>query len=95
MSFEEFTNSLAADQPPTGLPPALEALWHERRGNWERAHELAQADAGRDGDWVHAYLHRREGDLTNAGYWYARAGQPISTSPLDDEWAAVARALAT
>ena len=55
--------------------PALLALWREARGDWAAAHELAQKAAGRDGDWVHAYLHRAEGDELNAGYWYARAGR--------------------
>ena len=73
MSFEDFAK---AATPPTGAGPALQALWHEMRGDWDRAHELAQQDAGRFGDWVLAYLLRREGDVMNAGFWYSRAGKP-------------------
>jgi hypothetical protein len=86
---------LVAEQPspPAGLTPALEALWHERRGNWARAHQIAQDDPGRDAAWVHAYLHRCEGDLPNAAYWYRRAGKPIVCDDLDKEWRAIVRAL--
>ena len=77
-----------------GLPPAQAALWWAARDDWERAHEAAQSGSGRDADWVHAYLHRVEGDLDNAGYWYRRAGRPADTGPLDAEWAAIAATLA-
>jgi hypothetical protein len=93
MSFEEFRDSVAAGVPPAGLDRALLALWHEARGEWDQAHELAQAAGGRAGDWVHAYLHRVEGDEMNAGYWYARAGKPVATAGLPAEWEAIARAL--
>lgn len=89
-SFEAFA---AAATPPAGLDPALLALWHDAHGDWDRAHELAQQDTGRDGAWVHAYLHRKEGDEGNAGYWYARAGRPAASGDLAAEWAAIARAL--
>ncbi|MDO8541218.1 MAG: hypothetical protein Q7S40_12335 [Opitutaceae bacterium] len=69
MSFEEWRESIARDQaPPRGSSLALQALWHDAQGDWERAHNVAQDDKGRDGSWVHAYLHRKEGDLANAGY---------------------------
>jgi len=90
MSFENFAQSAT---PPAGLGPALLALWHDMRGDWDRAHELAQADKGRDGAWVHAYLHRKEGDTMNAGYWYARAGKPVVMGELAVEREAIARAL--
>ena len=93
MSFDEFMASVAAGRPPMGAGPALQSLWHDARGEWDRAHELAQAAGGREGDWVHAYLHRKEGDEMNAGYWYARAGRPAATGALADEWAAIAREL--
>jgi len=89
-SFKEFA---AAGSPPPGAGLALQALWHETQGNWERAHELAQEDTGRNGAWVHAYLHRREGDTMNAGYWYSRAGRTAATGDLDAERAAMVRAL--
>ena len=78
-------------EPPEGA--ALQALWWAARGNWEAAHRCAQDGGGRDADWVHAYLHRVEGDLQNAGYWYARAGKPVATGGLDAEWEAIAGAL--
>ena len=90
MSFEDFTR---AATPPAGLGPALLALWHDAHGDWERAHALAQEDGGRNGAWVHAYLHRKEGDEMNAGYWYARAGRPAASGDLDAEREAIARAL--
>jgi hypothetical protein len=91
MSFAEFRKSAAAGAgPPPALSPALQALWHDARGEWDAAHALAQAAGGADGDWVHAYLHRKEGDAANAGYWYRRAGRPVATSSLQDEWSALA-----
>lgn len=89
MTFDRFRASLSDPAPPQGLPPLLEALWHERHGDWDRAHEMAQGVDDVDGAWVHAYLHRREGDIGNAGYWYRRAGRRAATEPLDDEWRAI------
>ncbi|MBV8914988.1 MAG: hypothetical protein JOZ05_18355, partial [Acetobacteraceae bacterium] len=68
-------------------------LWWAARGDWDRAHACAQEDEGGPADWVHAYLHRVEGDLGNARYWYAQAGKPEATGPLDAEWTAIAGAL--
>lgn len=73
----------------SSFAPPLQALWHDARGDWERAHELVQAVAGREGAWVHAYLHRKEGDPGNAAYWYARAGRPVCSDPLAVEWIAI------
>ena len=94
MNFAEFEASLSADAPPTGLSPSMEALWRARKDDWDGAHGLVQADESAEAAWVHAYLHRVEGDLRNAGYWYKRAGKPEETGALDDEWRAVATALA-
>ena len=82
-----------SDPATLGLP--LQALWHDARGDWERAHEVCQRAKSRDGDWVHAYLHRKEGDLGNAGYWYARAGRemPAENRTLESEWAELVAAL--
>jgi hypothetical protein len=85
-------DSVAAGTPPA-VGKALLALWHDARGEWDKAHELAQAAGGREGDWVHAYLHRKGGDTMNAGYWYARAKQPPATGDLRAEWEAIGRAL--
>jgi hypothetical protein len=95
MNLKEFQLSQNQPAPPAGLSPALQALWFEARGDWDKAHELAQEAAGPSGDWVHAYLHRKEGDTSNARYWYARARQPVSSGPLEEEWAAIAEALLT
>ena len=83
----------AEAKPPAGLSPALAALWHLARDEWDAAHHAAQSDGGRVGCWVHAHLHRVEGDLANAGYWYRRADLPPSEAPLDDEWEEIAAAL--
>lgn len=97
MSFAEFQESVARGaMPPDGASLPLQALWHDARGDWDRAHTCAQEDQGRDGSWVHAYLHRKEGDIGNAGYWYSRAGRrmPEPGVTLEAEWAAIAKELA-
>ena len=78
---------------PPGLSAALRALWLDARGDWDGAHDAAQADEGGAGDWVHAYLHRKEGDAGNAAYWYRRARKPVCRASLDEEWAGIASAL--
>ena len=83
---QAFEASLSDPEPPAGLGPALRALWHEARGDWNAAHGLAQAEDDSAGAWVHAYLHRVEGDPGNAAYWYRRAGRPVSDRPLREEW---------
>jgi hypothetical protein len=93
MDLAAFRASLSLASPPSNLSPALRALWLDARGNWDGAHEAAQADEGGAGDWVHAYLHRKEGDAGNAGYWYRRARKPVCRAPLEEEWAAIASAL--
>ncbi|MBS0630497.1 MAG: hypothetical protein JSS11_01180 [Verrucomicrobia bacterium] len=97
MSFAEFQASLAqADgtaNPPAGLNPRLQALWYDARGSWDEAHRCVQDDSGGDGAWVHAYLHRKEGDAGNAAYWYSRAGKKMPGGTLDEEWATIVRAL--
>lgn len=95
ITFEELQASLhTGDAPPAGMPGALVALWHDARGDWHAAHETVQSESGDDAAWVHAYLHRKEGDLSNAHYWYRRAGKTPSHDSLDQEWAAIATALA-
>lgn len=87
MTLAEFSASLSNTQPPTGLHPVVEALWHDANGDWEQAHNIAQSREGtRDYDRLHAYLHRKEGDAWNAGYWYRRAGAPVFSGTLDEEW---------
>ncbi len=93
MNLEEFRKSLEAPQPPKRLTLALTGLWWDARGDWTRAHESAQQDEGPHGSWVHAYLHRKEGDHSNAAYWYSRAGKPICREPLAFEWQQIAASL--
>lgn len=93
MNVEEFRDSLHRSDPPPGLTLALQALWLDAKGDWTRAHESAQQDDGPPGSWVHAYLHRKEGDRSNAAYWYSRAGKPIWEESLEDEWLAILTAL--
>jgi len=93
MDLDTFRASLADAAPPSELAPALQALWHEAKDDWQRAHHLVQDENDRDSAWVHAYLHRKEGDLDNAGYWYRRARQPASDQSLSQEWDAIASAL--
>lgn len=85
MDHSTFTASLAAAEPPMGLDLALQALWWDAKGDWRKAHACAQSDTSANGSRVHAYLHRVEGDLANAGYWYRRAGTPVASGPTDAE----------
>lgn len=93
MTFAEFQRSLSRPKPPSGLAPALLALWWAGRDDWDKAHKIVMDEAGADCAWVHAYLHRVEGDLDNARYWYSQAGKPAASGPLPAEWEAIARAL--
>jgi len=86
MTLTEFEKSLQDAQPPN-LSPLLISLWWDRKNNWDKAHEIAQEISGPSGSWVHAYLHRREGDPGNAAYWYQRAGRPMPAKTLEAEWA--------
>ena len=77
MTFDEFKSSLQYGAPPADLTDAVKALWYDGKGDWNRSHDIAQEIYTADGSWVHAYLHRKEGDLGNASYWYSRAGRPV------------------
>jgi hypothetical protein len=95
MTIEEFRSTLAGAAPPAGISAALEAMWQDARGRWDAAHQIAQdiPEADKTGAWIHAYLHRKEGDLSNAGYWYRRAGKPVALDSLQDEWTRIVTAL--
>ena len=95
MTLIEFRESLRHAAPPADVSAALAALWHDARGDWNAAHEAAQTIEDAPGAWVHAYLHRKEGDHGNAAYWYRRAGQPVATDSFDAEWSRIAAALLT
>jgi hypothetical protein len=85
MTIEDFRKSVSGTEPPE-TRAALRALWWDAKGDWDRAHQAAQEGSDKDGDWVHAYLHRKEGDLSNARYWYSRVGRTMPAGSLDEEW---------
>jgi hypothetical protein len=89
MDLSKFRESLAGSAPPPESGPLLQALWHDANGEWDRAHKLAQSQKGKTGARVHAYLHRKEGDLDNAAYWYGRAGETMPQTSLEQEWEAL------
>jgi hypothetical protein len=93
MDLAGFKASLAQERPPRAISAALAGLWWDAKGNWTEAHEAAQRQGDAAGAWVHAYLHRKEGDLENARYWYRRAGKPAATMALTREWETIAEAL--
>jgi hypothetical protein len=78
-ALQSFLDEVRTGKTPAG-PPLLKAVWHGLRGEWDEAHEIAQADGSVEGAWVHAWLHRIEGDPSNAAYWYRRAGRAIAES---------------
>jgi hypothetical protein len=93
MDYDAFKLSLAADQPPAGIPDLVRALWLDAKGEFDAAHAIAQGVETSDGARVHAYLHRKEGDLSNARYWYRTADVPAASGSLAAEWEALARHL--
>lgn len=94
LDLDAFERSLAAGTPPAGLEPPLLALWHGLAGDWDRAHAIVQGFEGEPAcDWVHAWLHRIEGDLGNARYWYRRAGRTPASGSTAEEGRAIAAAL--
>ena len=95
MTPRAFELTLSHKVPPRALAAPLAALWWAKKGEWDKAHRLVQDETGAEAAWVHAYLHRVEGDLGNAGYWYARAAQkvPAAAVSLEAEWEQIARAL--
>jgi hypothetical protein len=93
MTLTEFERSLPKPKPPAGLTPALTGLWWAAKDEWDKAHAIVMDEGGKDCAWVHAYLHRVEGDLGNAGYWYRQAGKPAATGALQSEWTEIARDL--
>jgi hypothetical protein len=93
VDLADFRASLAAAAPAVTLAPPLAALWWAAKGDWDAAHRIVQDENTSDAAWVHAYLHRVEGDLGNAGYWYRQAGRPVAKDSLEAEWERVASAL--
>lgn len=91
LTLNQFLASMQNPTPPADLDPLMEALWHDGKGNWEKAHEIAQAKNTPSHSLLHAYLHRKEGDQSNARYWYNRAGRPVPSSTLAEEWESLAK----
>ena len=87
MDLAAFRQSLTRAAPPDGLTPALQALWWDGKGDWAKAHHCVDHEEGKDAARVHAYLHRKEGDADNAGYWYSTSGAAPFKGTLDAEWA--------
>lgn len=90
MNLSAFTKSLNGTTVPEESV-YLKALWYDAKGNWKTAHSLVDELEDKDACWVHAYLHRKEGDISNAGYWYARAGKKRPAISLDEEWEQLVR----
>ncbi len=93
IAFEDFLNMKDTGSVPEDIPPLLQALLLDAAGDWDSAHNLAQGENNPDGSWVHAYLHRKEGDRGNAGYWYRSAGKNMPDLSLEEEWEYIAMAL--
>jgi hypothetical protein len=89
----DFKSTLMNTAPEAGLPPPLTALWWAAKGDWDAAHKIVQDESDANSAWVHAYLHRVEGDLSNASYWYRQAGQPVAKDTLESEWERILSAL--
>jgi hypothetical protein len=92
-TLDQFVASLHGELPDTEWPPLLVALWWDGKGEWDRAHGIAQEVESAEGAWVHAHLHRKEGDEANAGYWYRRAGKPLSRQAIEAEWQEIVQSL--
>lgn len=93
MSPETLQNSLVNQEPPDGLSPYLQAMWYDAKDDWETAHTIVQDLEDVKAAWVHAYLHRKEGDIGNADYWYRRAGRKRPATSLEEEWKSLVSAL--
>lgn len=93
MTLQEFKKTLSSAVPPSGISNVLIALWYAGKEDWETSHNIAQDIHSKEGSWVHAYLHRKEGDEGNASYWYARAGRKFPSVGLEEEWEAICREL--
>jgi hypothetical protein len=91
MTFTDFKASLQEPLPPEGLSKLLTAMWHDAKGDWSAAHEIAQDVDTPEGAWIHAYLHRKEGDNSNAAYWYRLAKQKVPDVAIEDEWETISK----
>jgi hypothetical protein len=92
-SYEDLVESLKYDEAPAGLDPWLKALWLDAKGFWDEAHRIVQEQADANSHWIHAYLHRKEGDRFNASYWYDRCGKSMPEYNLREEWEEITRSI--
>ena len=86
MNFEQFQESLANASPPLTVSDHLKALWYDAKGDWQQSHSIIQDIEDVSAAWIHAYLHRKEGDIWNADYWYNKAGKKRPSVSLEQEW---------
>ena len=93
MTLDQFRDTLSHPEPPADISENLKALWYDAIGEWTKAHDIVQVTSGYDGDWIHAYLHRKEGDYSNASYWYSRIGRTRPNKELEEEWEELANPL--
>lgn len=92
MNLETFNQSLTQSNPPVSTSVYLQALWYDAKGDWQKAHELIQDLPDKNAAWIHAYLHRKEGDVWNADYWYRNAGRKRPDASLQQEWESITTA---
>jgi hypothetical protein len=93
MTYDQFKESLSSDNPPGNISACLKALWFDAKGDWEKAHTIIQDIEDNNAAWIHAYLHRKEGDTGNADYWYHRAGKKRTAISLQEEWEDIVKTL--
>lgn len=93
MTIASFTDSMSGNEPAENISVYLKALWYDAKGDWDKAHKLIQDVEDKNASWIHAYLHRKEGDISNADYWYRRAGKIRPTVSLEKEWKEIVDAL--
>ncbi len=92
-NFTEYKNSLSRSSPPDSFSVYLKALWHDAKGDWDKAHNIIQDVPDKTASWIHAYLHLKEGDIWNADYWYNKAGRERPAFSLEEEWEEIVKAL--
>jgi hypothetical protein len=93
MSLPDFKQSLGGSSPPAEVSPYLQSMWHDAKDDWNKAHSIIQNIEDKKAAWVHAYLHRKEGDIANADYWYRRAGKTRPNDSLETEWENIVEAM--
>jgi len=93
MNLLQLKESIKENKIPNGLSVYLKALWYDAKGDWDEAHHIIQDVPDKNASWIHAYLHRREGDINNADYWYYQAGRKRPDIPLNEEWDEIVKAM--